>query len=141
MKEITIQEAFSFDDVLLVPNYSDVLPKDVTTTTWLTRNLTLNIPIVSAAMDTVTESRTAISMARDGGLGFIHRNMSIENQVLEVGKVKKSESGMIIDPVTIRPDQTVQDVLNLMEAIPDFRGSGNGRGPAGRDCDQPGSSV
>ena len=116
MKEITIQEAFSFDDVLLVPSYSDVLPKDVTTTTWLTRNLALNIPIVSAAMDTVTESRTAISMARDGGLGFIHRNMSIENQVLEVGKVKKSESGMIIDPVTIRPDQTVQDVLNLMEA-------------------------
>jgi IMP dehydrogenase len=116
MKEITVQEAFSFDDVLLVPSYSDVLPKDVTTTTWLTRNLALSIPIVSAAMDTVTESRTAISMARDGGLGFIHRNMSIENQVLEVGKVKKSESGMIIDPVTIRPDQTVQDVLNLMEA-------------------------
>ena len=115
MKEITIQEAFSFDDVLLVPNYSDVLPKDVVTTTWLTRNLALNIPIVSAAMDTVTESRTAISMAREGGLGFIHRNMSIESQVLEVGKVKKSESGMIIDPVTIRPDQSVQDVLDLME--------------------------
>lgn len=115
MKEITIQEAFSFDDVLLVPSYSDILPKDVSTTTWLTRNLALNIPIVSAAMDTVTESRTAISMARDGGLGFIHRNMSIENQVLEVGKVKKSESGMIIDPVTIRPNQSVQDVLRLME--------------------------
>lgn len=121
MKEIPVQEAFSFDDVLLVPNYSDVLPKDVSTTTRLTRNLLLNIPIVSAAMDTVTESRTAISMARDGGLGFIHRNMSIENQVLEVGKVKKSESGMIIDPVTIRPNQSVHEVLKLME---DYRISG-----------------
>ena len=111
----TIQEAFSFDDLLLLPGYSDVLPKDVSVATRLTRNLKLNIPIVSAAMDTVTESRTAISMAREGGLGFIHRNMSIESQVLEVGKVKKSESGMIIDPVTIRPDQTVADVLKLME--------------------------
>ncbi len=121
MIEIPVQEAFSFDDVLLVPNYSDVLPRDVSTTTRLTRNLLLNIPIVSAAMDTVTESRTAISMAREGGLGFIHRNMSIENQVLEVGKVKKSESGMIIDPVTIRPNQSVQEVLKLME---DYRISG-----------------
>ncbi|MGD9972178.1 MAG: IMP dehydrogenase [Desulfatirhabdiaceae bacterium] len=112
----TIQEAFSFDDLLLLPGYSDVLPKDVTVSTNLTRNLKLNVPIVSAAMDTVTESRTAISMAREGGLGFVHRNMSIENQVIEVGKVKKSESGMIIDPVTIRPDQTVKDVLQLMEA-------------------------
>jgi IMP dehydrogenase len=116
MNDMNIQEAFSFDDMLLVPNYSDVLPKDVSTSTWLTRNLQLNIPIVSAAMDTVTESRSAISMAREGGIGFIHRNMSIENQVLEVGKVKKSESGMIIDPVTIRPDETVSEVLRLMEA-------------------------
>ena len=116
MNDMNIQEAFSFDDMLLVPNYSDVLPKDVSTATWLTRNLQLNIPIVSAAMDTVTESRSAISMAREGGIGFIHRNMSIENQVLEVGKVKKSESGMIIDPVTIRPDETVSEVLRLMEA-------------------------
>ncbi|MFZ3048487.1 MAG: IMP dehydrogenase [Desulfatirhabdiaceae bacterium] len=117
----TIQEAFSFDDLLLLPGYSDVLPKDVSVSTNLTRNLKLNVPIVSAAMDTVTESRTAISMAREGGLGFVHRNMSIENQVIEVGKVKKSESGMIIDPVTIRPDQTVRDVLKLME---DYRISG-----------------
>jgi IMP dehydrogenase len=116
-----IQEAFSFDDLLLLPGYSDVLPKDVSVSTNLTRNLKLNVPIVSAAMDTVTESRTAISMAREGGLGFVHRNMSIENQVIEVGKVKKSESGMIIDPVTIRPDQTVRDVLKLME---DYRISG-----------------
>jgi IMP dehydrogenase len=107
-------ESYSFDDVLLIPNYSDVLPKDVDTVTRLTRNLKLNIPIVSAAMDTVTEAQTAISMAREGGLGFIHRNMSIENQAMEVDKVKKSESGMIVDPVTIHPDQPVHQVLELM---------------------------
>jgi len=115
MIKIAPEEAFSFDDVLLVPNYSDVLPKDVDTSTRLTRNLALNIPIVSAAMDTVTESRAAISMARAGGIGFIHRNMSIEKQVREVDKVKKSESGMIVDPITIRPDQPVYEVLKLME--------------------------
>jgi IMP dehydrogenase len=109
------EEAYSFDDVLLVPCYSDVLPKDVDTRTRLTRRISLNIPIVSAAMDTVTEARTAISMAREGGLGFIHRNMDIDNQVLEVSKVKKSESGMIIDPVTIHPDQPIHEVLKLME--------------------------
>jgi IMP dehydrogenase len=111
----TIEEAYSFDDVLLIPSYSDILPKDVDVRTPLTRNLTLNIPIVSAAMDTVTEARTSISMAREGGLGFIHRNMSIKSQVTEVGKVKKSESGMIVDPVTIHPDQKVAEVLELME--------------------------
>ncbi len=115
MNNTPFVQGFSFDDMLLLPGYSDVLPKDVSVATRLTRNLQLNIPIVSAAMDTVTESRTAISMAREGGLGFIHRNMSIERQVMEVGKVKKSESGMIVDPVTIRPDQTVRDVLKLME--------------------------
>ncbi len=109
------EEAFSFDDVLLIPNYSDVLPKDVDVSTRLTKNISLNIPIVSAAMDTVTESRTAISIAREGGIGFIHRNMSIESQALEVGKVKKSESGMIIDPVTIHPDKPVGQVIQLME--------------------------
>lgn len=111
----TIEEAFSFDDVLLIPNYSDVLPKDADTRTMLTKKISLNIPIVSAAMDTVTEANAAISLAREGGIGFIHRNMSIKNQVLEVGKVKKSESGMIIDPVTIRPDQRIHEVLKLME--------------------------
>ena len=115
MNAISAQEAYSFDDVLLVPNYSDVLPKDVDTTTQLTRNIRLNIPIVSAAMDTVTESRAAISMAREGGLGFIHRNMDIQTQAAEVGKVKKSESGMIIDPVTIHPDQPIHKVLLLMK--------------------------
>lgn len=115
MIKIPPEEAYSFDDVLLIPGYSDVLPKDVNVSTRLTKNLTLNIPIVSAAMDTVTEARTSISMAREGGLGFIHRNMSIKSQVLEVDKVKKSESGMIIDPVTINPDQPVHEVLKLME--------------------------
>jgi IMP dehydrogenase len=115
MIKIPPEEAYSFDDVLLIPGYSDVLPKDVNVSTRLTKNLTLNIPIVSAAMDTVTEARTSISMAREGGLGFIHRNMSIKSQVLEVDKVKKSESGMIIDPVTINPGQPVHEVLKLME--------------------------
>jgi IMP dehydrogenase len=115
MVNIMPEEAFSFDDVLLIPNYSDVLPKDVDISTRLTKNINLNIPIVSAAMDTVTESRTAISIAREGGIGFIHRNMSIESQSIEVGKVKKSESGMIIDPVTIHPDKPVGQVIKLME--------------------------
>ncbi len=121
MTKIPPEEAYSFDDVLLIPNYSDVLPKDVDTTTRLTRNLTLNIPVVSAAMDTVTEARTAICMAREGGVGFIHRNMSIESQVMQVVRVKKSESGMIVDPVTIRPDQKIHEVLELMA---NFRISG-----------------
>ncbi|MCG6892694.1 MAG: IMP dehydrogenase [Desulfobacteraceae bacterium] len=115
MIKIPPEEAFSFDDVLLVPNYSDVLPKDVNISTRLTRNVRLNIPIVSAAMDTVTEARTAISMAREGGMGFVHRNMDIDLQAMEVDKVKKSESGMIIDPVIIHPDQKVSEVLTLME--------------------------
>ncbi len=109
------EEAYSFDDVLLIPNYSDVLPKDCDTSTRLTRNLSLNIPIISAAMDTVTEARTSITMAREGGMGFIHRNMSIKTQAMEVDQVKKSESGMIIDPVTIRPEQKVHEVLALMQ--------------------------
>lgn len=114
MNKIPPDESYSFDDVLLLPNYSDVLPKDVDTCTQLTRNLKLNIPIVSAAMDTVTESQSAISLAREGGVGFIHRNMSIASQAMEVDQVKKSESGMIVDPVTIHPDQPVQVVLDLM---------------------------
>ncbi len=109
------EEAYSFDDVLLLPNYSDVLPSEVNTSTRLTRNIELNIPIVSAAMDTVTEAETAISVAREGGIGFIHRNMSIESQCIEVKHVKKSESGMIVDPITTRPDVLIRDVLKLME--------------------------
>jgi IMP dehydrogenase len=114
MNIIPPEEAFSFDDVLVLPNFSDVLPSDVNTTTRLTRNITLNIPIVSAAMDTVTEARTAISMARAGGIGFIHRNLAIETQAMEVNRVKKSESGMIIDPVTVAPDAAIGDVQKLM---------------------------
>lgn len=114
MNKISPEESYSFDDVLILPDYSDVLPKDCDTGTQLTRNLKLNIPIVSAAMDTVTESETAISMARQGGLGFIHRNMSIDSQAMEVDKVKKSESGMIVDPLTINPDQLVEEVLGMM---------------------------
>ena len=110
-----IEESFSFDDVLLIPNYSDLLPKDVNISTRLTRNISLNIPIVSAAMDTVTEARASISMAREGGIGFIHRNMSVHRQATEVDRVKKSESGMIVDPVTITPDQKVHEVLKLMK--------------------------
>ncbi|MDY6905896.1 MAG: IMP dehydrogenase [Thermodesulfobacteriota bacterium] len=114
MIKVNPEEAYSFDDVLLIPNYSNILPEEVDTTTRLTRKLSLNIPIISAAMDTVTESETAISMARAGGLGIIHRNMSVEAQAIEVGRVKKSESGMIVDPVTTSPDNPISDVLSLM---------------------------
>jgi len=109
-----IAEALTFDDLLLVPAESSVLPKDVDTSTVLTNNITINIPIVSAAMDTVTESLTAICLAQEGGFGVIHRNMSIESQVTEVDKVKKSESGMVVDPITIDPEQRVRDALELM---------------------------
>ena len=115
MPKIPPEEAYSFDDLLLIPNYSNVLPKDVNISTPLTKNISLNIPIVTAAMDTVTEADAAITMAREGGMGFIHRNLSIESQAVEVDKVKKSESGMIVDPVTIRPEQKVSEVLELME--------------------------
>ncbi len=114
MVNIIAEDGLSFDDVLLVPDYSSILPDDVQTKTRLTRKLSLNIPIVSAAMDTVTEARTAISMARAGGLGFIHRNLSIEEQVIEVDRVKKSESGMIVDPITISPDTSIKKVLAIM---------------------------
>ncbi len=114
MMDPEIRMALTFDDLLLVPAESTILPKDVDTRTSLTNNIIMNIPIVSAAMDTVTESQTAICMAREGGIGFIHRNMSIERQTLEVDKVKKSESGMIVDPITIDPEQKVKDALELM---------------------------
>lgn len=104
----------TFDDLLLQPGHSRVLPREVNTATWLTRKIRLNIPIVSAAMDTVTEAETAISMAQQGGLGFIHKNMSIQHQALEVIKVKKSESGMIVDPVTVSPEANLHQVLEVM---------------------------
>jgi len=104
----------TFDDVLLIPAYSEVLPDMVDVSTWLTPEIRLNIPLLSAAMDTVTESRMAISMARNGGAGVIHKNMPVHKQKTEVEKVKKSESGMIIDPVTVHPDMTVVDALKVM---------------------------
>ncbi|QSV45517.1 IMP dehydrogenase [Geobacter benzoatilyticus] len=115
MLDETIQEGLTFDDVLLVPAHSHVLPRDVSLNTRLTRNITLNIPLVSAAMDTVTEARTAICMAREGGLGIIHKNLTIEEQAMEVDKVKKSESGMIVDPITMRPTQKIHEALAIME--------------------------
>ncbi len=115
MIENGIPEGLTFDDVLLIPAHSEVLPSDVDTRTCLTRRITLNIPIVSAAMDTVTESHLAIALAQQGGIGFIHRNMSIERQAEEVDRVKRSESGMIVDPVTIGPDKKISDALALME--------------------------
>lgn len=108
------KEGLTFDDVLLVPAYSEVLPKDVSLKTKLTRNITLNVPVISAAMDTVTESSMAIAMAQQGGIGVIHKNMSIEEQSYEVRKVKRSESGMIIDPLTLSETCIVQDALDLM---------------------------
>ena len=111
----SIEEGLTFDDILLVPAYSQVLPRDVDVKTRLSRNISLNIPIISAAMDTVTEAQVSISLAREGGIGFIHRNMSIISQVQEVDKVKKSESGMIVDPLTIDPDRPLHEVLALME--------------------------
>jgi IMP dehydrogenase len=109
-----ITEGLTFDDVLLVPGKSSVLPSEVSTQTQLTRKISLNIPLVSAAMDTVTESRLAIAMARQGGLGFVHRSMTIERQAEEVDRVKRSESGMIVDPVTISPELTVREAMDIM---------------------------
>jgi IMP dehydrogenase len=108
------KEGLTFDDVLLVPAESRVLPNDVSTATQLTAGIRLEIPIVSAAMDTVTEARLAIALAREGGLGILHRNLAIEDQVAEVDKVKRSESGMIVEPVTLPPDARVSDALGLM---------------------------
>jgi IMP dehydrogenase len=114
MEEMRIPEGLTFDDVLLVPQRSDVLPSEVDVTTRLTRNIALNIPIVSAAMDTVTEAHLGIALAQEGGLGIIHKNMSIKSQAAEVDKVKRSESGMIVDPVTVAPDAPVAEALALM---------------------------
>jgi IMP dehydrogenase len=108
------KEGLTFDDVLLVPAESHVLPNDVSTRTRLTRTIELSIPVVSAAMDTVTEARLAIALAREGGIGIVHRNLSIEDQVAEVDKVKRSEAGMIVEPVTLPPDALVRDALALM---------------------------
>ena len=116
MEELTeIEEGLTFDDILLVPAGSEVLPQEVDVSTRLTNSISLNIPLLSAAMDTVTEARTAISMAQEGGIGIIHRNLTIEAQVAEVDKVKKYESGMIVDPITMEPEQKVFEALEVMK--------------------------
>jgi IMP dehydrogenase len=114
MIHFPVPEALTFDDVLLIPGRSDVIPGEVSTQTQLTRAIALNVPIISAAMDTVTESRMAIAMAQQGGLGIVHRNLTIEQQAEEVDKVKRSESGMIVDPVTMSPDDKVSDAVEMM---------------------------
>lgn len=114
MLEGKIEECLTFDDVLLVPGYSQVLPHEVEVSTYLTPRIKLNIPLISAAMDTVTMSKTAIAMAQEGGIGIIHRNLDISEQAAEVEKVKKHESGMIINPLTVRPHHKVQEALDIM---------------------------
>ncbi|MEI6185156.1 MAG: IMP dehydrogenase, partial [Bacteroidota bacterium] len=111
----TFIEGLTFDDVLLVPAYSEILPRDVSTKTKLTKDLTINIPILSAAMDTVTEAELAIALAREGGIGILHKNMSIERQAEQVRKVKRSESGLIVDPITMLPTATVGEALQMMK--------------------------
>jgi len=115
MIHFPVPEALTFDDVLLLPARSDVVPANTNTQTQLSRHIRLNIPIISAAMDTVTESHMAIALAQQGGLGIIHRNLTIEQQANEVDKVKRSESGMIVDPVTMSPDAKVSDALEVMK--------------------------
>lgn len=114
MKEGTLREALTFDDVLLLPGYADFLPSDADVSTRFTRELELRIPYVSSAMDTVTEWRTAVTMAREGGIGIVHKNMSPEHQALEVLRVKRAETGMIVDPVTVGPEESLHDALELM---------------------------
>jgi len=114
MTDSRIREGLTFDDVLLVPGASDILPKDADLRTFLTREIPLNTPLVSSAMDTVTEHQTAICMAQNGGIGILHRNLSIAEQASEVDKVKRSESGMIVDPITMRPEQRIYEALEVM---------------------------
>ena len=108
-------EGLTFDDVLLVPALSEVLPRDVDIATRLTKNIPLNIPIISSGMDTVTEARMAIGIAREGGIGVIHKNMTIERQANEIDKVKRSEHGIIVDPIFLSPENTLQEAHDLME--------------------------
>ena len=133
-----LREALTFDDVLLVPAESDVIPKDVDVRSHLTASITLAIPILSSAMDTVTEAPTAICMAREGGIGIIHKNMTIDEQALEVTKVKKAETGVVIDPVTVDPDQKLFAAARADAPARHLRpAGGRPRRPAGRHPHQP----
>src|SRR5215510_5470698 len=128
----SLPEALTFDDVLLKPGLSELLPSDADIRTRITREIPLNIPIIASAMDTVTEARMAIAMAQAGGVGVIHRNFEPEAQAAQVRQVKKFESGMVVNPVTIEPDAMLQDALTLMKAhgisgIPVVTGGGNGK--------------
>src|SRR5580700_2753476 len=114
MLEDRLRECLTFDDVLLAPAYSEVLPKDVDTRSRLTKSIELNVPLVSAAMDSVTEARTAITMAREGGIGILHKNLPIQQQAREVERVKRAESGMILGPVTAKPSQSLRAALEVM---------------------------
>ena len=134
-----IEEALAFDDVLVVPAYSQVLPSSTSTVTRLTRGITLNIPLISAAMDTVTEAEMAIAMAQLGGMGVIHKNMEPAEQAAQVRRVKKFESGMVVNPLTIHPDQTLADV-KLADDNPPHQRHPGGRArhqPPGRHRHQP----
>jgi len=122
-----LQEGLTFDDVLLVPARSDVLPNETDTSTQFTRNIQLHIPLCSSAMDTVTEAALAIALAQQGGIGVIHKNLSVERQAEEVDKVKRSESGMIVDPITILPTQPVREALHIMERFSHQRRARCGR--------------
>src|SRR5216110_3893784 len=115
MQERIAYQGITFDDVLLEPGYSDVVPRDVDVRTQLTRSIRLNLPIVSSPMDTVTESELAIALAQEGGIGVIHKNMSVEQQTREVDKVKRSENGIITDPITLAPDETVGTARQIMK--------------------------
>ena len=115
MQDRIAYEGITFDDVLLEPGYSDVLPKNVDVKTKLTRRISLNIPIVSSPMDTVTESELAIALAQEGGIGIIHKNMPVHMQAREVDKVKRSENGIITDPITLTPDETVETARKIMD--------------------------
>src|SRR5438132_4792015 len=128
----TLREALTFDDVLLKPGLSELLPSDADIRSRITRDIPLNIPIVASAMDTVTEARMAIAMAQAGGLGVIHRNLEPDEQASQVRQVKKYESGMVVNPVTIRPEATLADARELMTAygisgVPVVEGGGNGK--------------
>ena len=114
MVSINITEGLTFDDVLIVPQYSEVLPQNCSVATKFSRNIKLNVPVVSAAMDTVTESAMAIALAQEGGIGVIHKNMTIEAQQAEIRRVKRAESGMIINPITIDENATIRSVRDLM---------------------------